>query len=81
MPNIRHVNIAGVVFGPSKPFALIAGPCVIETEKSTLNHAGKLKNFVRRPASRLFLSPAMIKPTGRHWVLSGARALKRGLEF
>lgn len=42
---VREVRIGDVVIGGSRPFALIAGPCVIETEKSALAHAAALKKI------------------------------------
>lgn len=48
MPKVRDVKIGEVIFGPSRPLVLIAGPCVIETEKMTLEHAEKLKKIALR---------------------------------
>lgn len=45
---VREVRIGDVVIGGSRPFALIAGPCVIETEKSALRHAAALKKICER---------------------------------
>ena len=42
---VKTVKIGRVVIGGSGPFVLIAGPCVIETEKSTLWHAEKLQKI------------------------------------
>jgi len=42
---VRDVKIGNVVLGASRPLVLIAGPCVIETEKSTLVHAERLKRI------------------------------------
>ncbi len=39
------VKIGNVRLGPRRPLALIAGPCVIESEKSALIHAEKLKKI------------------------------------
>ncbi len=43
MGKVREVKIAGVTMGGSRPFVLIAGPCVIESEKSALRHAEKIR--------------------------------------
>ncbi|MBD3348205.1 MAG: 3-deoxy-8-phosphooctulonate synthase [Candidatus Eisenbacteria bacterium] len=43
------VPVGGVEIGPGRPLALIAGPCVIESEDVTLRTAG----FVRAVAERL----------------------------
>ena len=44
----KEILIRDVVIGGKRPFVLIAGPCVIETEKSTLAHAGALKKICSR---------------------------------
>jgi 2-dehydro-3-deoxyphosphooctonate aldolase (KDO 8-P synthase) len=43
--SVREVVLGSVVIGGRHPFVLIAGPCVIETEASTLRHAEKLKKI------------------------------------
>jgi 2-dehydro-3-deoxyphosphooctonate aldolase (KDO 8-P synthase) len=42
---VREVKIGNVIIGGSRPLALIAGPCVIESEKLILKHAEKLKKM------------------------------------
>ncbi len=42
---MREVKIGNVTVGGSRPLVLIAGPCVIESEKSILAHAEKLKKL------------------------------------
>jgi 2-dehydro-3-deoxyphosphooctonate aldolase (KDO 8-P synthase) len=41
----REVRIGNVVFGAGKPFALIAGPCVIESRDHALRHAEALQRI------------------------------------
>ena len=41
----REINIGGVHIGGENPLALIAGPCVIESEKQTLDTAEKIKKI------------------------------------
>ncbi len=41
-------NLCGVPIGQHKPFFLIAGPCVIESEKLALETAATLKNICER---------------------------------
>ena len=41
----RAVNIGNVIIGGGNPLAFIAGPCVIESEDSTLRAAEKLKEY------------------------------------
>lgn len=42
---VREVKIGNVIVGGERPLVLIAGPCVIESEKSALFHAAKLKKI------------------------------------
>ncbi|MBI3767328.1 MAG: 3-deoxy-8-phosphooctulonate synthase [Deltaproteobacteria bacterium] len=44
----RTVAVGPVTFGASRPLALIAGPCVIESRDSTLRHAERLRDIARR---------------------------------
>ncbi len=44
--SLRHkVQIGNVVFGDEKQFVLIGGPCVIESEASTLRHAEQISRI------------------------------------
>ena len=44
--SLRHtVKIGNVTFGDPKQFVLIGGPCVIESEASTLRHAEKISRI------------------------------------
>jgi 2-dehydro-3-deoxyphosphooctonate aldolase (KDO 8-P synthase) len=42
------VNLCGFEAGPDRPFFLIAGPCVIESEQLALDTAGELKDICGR---------------------------------
>ena len=49
---VRLVSVGGggadnVEFGGGRPFALIAGPCVIESREHTLRHAERLRQIAR----------------------------------
>jgi 2-dehydro-3-deoxyphosphooctonate aldolase (KDO 8-P synthase) len=44
----REVAIGGVVVGGGRPFALIAGPCVIESRDSVLRHAERVASIARK---------------------------------
>jgi len=39
------IRVKDIIIGQGQPFALIAGPCVIESEKSLMRHAGALKKI------------------------------------
>lgn len=41
----KEINIRGVKIGGDKPFVLIAGPCVIESERATFDAASRLKKI------------------------------------
>ncbi|MDD5408599.1 MAG: 3-deoxy-8-phosphooctulonate synthase [Candidatus Omnitrophica bacterium] len=40
---MRQVNVGNIKFGEKNPLVLIAGPCVIESESSCLEAAGRIK--------------------------------------
>ncbi len=44
----REIQIGNVVIGGGNPIVLIAGPCVIESEDSTLFHASQLQNLTSK---------------------------------
>jgi 2-dehydro-3-deoxyphosphooctonate aldolase (KDO 8-P synthase) len=44
----RHVKIGPVAFGNDLPFALIAGPCVLESRSHALDMAGALAELCRK---------------------------------
>jgi 2-dehydro-3-deoxyphosphooctonate aldolase (KDO 8-P synthase) len=48
MKPVKPVSVGDVVFGGESPFALIAGPCVIESERHATELAGKLAEIARR---------------------------------
>lgn len=43
--NPRTVTVGGVSFGNDKPFALIAGPCVLESRDHAIDIASSLKEL------------------------------------
>ena len=45
---MKIVKIGNITIGGNAPFVLIAGPCVIEDEKTTLAIAGKLKSLTNK---------------------------------
>lgn len=44
----KHVKIGDITIGKGRPLALIAGPCVIESAESAMDHARKLKAITGR---------------------------------
>jgi len=45
---VKEIEIYNIKIGKNSPLLLIAGPCVIESELSTLKHAEALKDLTRR---------------------------------
>jgi 2-dehydro-3-deoxyphosphooctonate aldolase (KDO 8-P synthase) len=45
MKNKQNIEVNGIVFGENNPLVLIAGPCVIETEKDCCLIAEKIKDI------------------------------------
>ncbi len=45
---VREVKLGKIIFGKPGRLVLIAGPCVIEDEKSVLRHAEKISRIVRK---------------------------------
>ena len=48
MKPVKPVSVGDVVLGGGGPFALIAGPCVIESERHATELAGALADIARR---------------------------------
>jgi 2-dehydro-3-deoxyphosphooctonate aldolase (KDO 8-P synthase) len=46
-PRTREVHVGNVIFGGGRPFALIAGPCVIESREHCLRHAAAIDRVCR----------------------------------
>lgn len=42
---VKEIHIKDITIGGNRPFVLIAGPCVIESEQMTLEAAGRLKKI------------------------------------
>jgi len=45
---VKEIKVRDVKIGGKNPFVLIAGPCVIESEESSLYHAHKIKEICRK---------------------------------
>ncbi|MFH1552092.1 MAG: 3-deoxy-8-phosphooctulonate synthase, partial [Candidatus Omnitrophota bacterium] len=41
----KQVKIGDIVIGKGRPLALIAGPCVIESARSAMKHARRIKEI------------------------------------
>ncbi len=47
-PPARAVRVGKVIVGGGRPLALIAGPCVVENEKSAISHAKRIQKIASR---------------------------------
>ncbi len=45
---MKEVKVRDIIIGPGRPLALIAGPCVIESEGMVLETAAKIKGIAQR---------------------------------
>ena len=45
---VKEIKIKNIKFGRTNPFVLIAGPCVIESQESTLYHARKIRDICKK---------------------------------
>ncbi len=45
---MRRVKVRDIIIGPGRPLALIAGPCVIESEGMVLKTAEEIKRIIQR---------------------------------
>ena len=77
---VHEIRIDSVVVGGSRPFVLIAGPCVIESEQSTLRHAEKLKKISRRCGVPLIFKSSYDKANRLSGTSFRGPGLKTGLK-
>lgn len=78
---IREIKIGNIVMGPGKPLVLIAGPCVIESEKSALDHAEKLMAVARQTGVSLIFKSSYDKANRTSLASFRGPGLYRGLEI
>ena len=55
--------------GSGRPFTLIAGPCVIESERMIMQVAENLKQVCLDLGIHLIFKSSFIKPIVRRWIL------------
>ncbi|MFH0940622.1 MAG: 3-deoxy-8-phosphooctulonate synthase [Candidatus Omnitrophota bacterium] len=79
--NVREVKIGEIRIGSGRPLVLIAGPCVIESEKSILRHAEKLKKLTSLMGVPLIFKSSYDK--ANRTAISSFRGpgLKKGLQI
>jgi len=75
------VEIGKIRIGEKNPFCFIAGPCVIESEKTTLSIAGKLKNICERLSIPLVFKASYDKANRTSGRSFRGPGLKEGLKI
>jgi 2-dehydro-3-deoxyphosphooctonate aldolase (KDO 8-P synthase) len=79
--NEGTVRIADLTIGGRRPFALIAGPCVIESRESVLRHAEKIREVARRVGVPLVFKCSFDKANRTSLGSYRGPGMKRGLEI
>jgi len=77
----REIKIGAVKLGAGNPIALIAGPCVIESEKSTLRHARILKEIAHQVGIPFIFKSSYDKANRSSVKSFRGPGLKKGLEI
>lgn len=78
---VRQVKIGDVVLGTASPIVLIAGPCVIESQKSALSHAEKLKKLCARKGVPLIFKSSYDKANRSSLGSFRGLGIKEGLKI
>jgi 2-dehydro-3-deoxyphosphooctonate aldolase (KDO 8-P synthase) len=76
-----EVRVGDLVIGAGRPFALIAGPCVIESRESCLRHAAKVADVARRAGVPLVFKSSFDKANRTSGASFRGPGLERGLEI
>ena len=71
----------GVVVGAGRPFALIAGPCVIESRESVLRHAERIRDVAKRVGVPFVFKASFDKANRTSGASFRGLGLERGLEI
>jgi len=79
--NSAAVTIGDVTIGGGRPFALFAGPCVIESRESVLRHAEKIRDVARRVGVPLVFKCSFDKANRTSVKSYRGPGLERGLEI
>ena len=75
------VSVGGLTIGGGAPFALIAGPCVIESRDSVLRHAEKIRDVARRVGVPLVFKCSFDKANRTSGASYRGPGMERGLEI
>ena len=78
---MRTVRVAGILFGPRSPLALMAGPCVIESREKCLGLAGRLVRWARRAQVPLIFKASFDKANRSSLDAFRGPGLEEGLDI
>jgi 2-dehydro-3-deoxyphosphooctonate aldolase (KDO 8-P synthase) len=79
--NSARVRIGDVTIGAGSPFALIAGPCVIESRESMLRHAERIRDVATRVGVPLVFKCSFDKANRTSLESYRGVGMERGLEI
>jgi 2-dehydro-3-deoxyphosphooctonate aldolase (KDO 8-P synthase) len=79
--NSARVRIGDVTIGAGSPFALIAGPCVIESRESVLRHAERIRDVATRVGVPLVFKCSFDKANRTSLESYRGVGMERGLEI
>jgi len=78
---MKTVTIRNIKIGPDEPIALIAGPCVIESEEITLQTAAKIKDITNRLAMPFIFKSSFLKDNRSSETSYQGPGLEKGLKI
>jgi len=61
------MNLCGFEVGLDRPFFLVAGPCVVESEQLQVDVAGQLKEITGRLGINFIFKSSSTRPTAPAW--------------
>ena len=76
---VREVTVSNVKIGGNNPVALIAGPCVIESEASAMRHAKSLKTLAKKAGMPFIFKSSYDKANRTSLASYRGPGLKKGL--
>ncbi|HRE22224.1 MAG TPA: 3-deoxy-8-phosphooctulonate synthase [Rhabdaerophilum sp.] len=80
MPGTTEVRVGNVVFGNARPFALIAGPCQMESRAHAFDMAGRLKELCERLGIGLVYKSSFDKANRTSMSAARGIGIEKGLE-
>jgi len=78
---VKEIKIRDIKIGANNPVVLIAGPCVIESEESTLYHAHKIKEISRELGIKFIFKSSFDKANRTSLDSYRGPGLKKGLKI